>query len=164
MQTINGLKYQIDQAQIDVHRQQQQISDSLPPPDTLFGNMCGSPPKLNLQEGPKIEVSSLATAIKTEGPAAAGKDNSQAQAAAENQAKKQSTREPSTCPSDDKLKESTKDVEKEETSADEAIQSKCLEKPTPTGARVTPAGPTTKKPNVKKVSRSSKSIKKVKKR
>lgn len=161
MQTINGLKYQIDQAQIDVHRQQQQISDSLPPPDTLFGNMCGSPPKLNLQEGPKIEVSSLATAIKTEEPTA-GKDKSSA--AAENQAKKQSTREPSTCPSDDKLKESTKDVEKEETSADEAIQSKCLEKPTPTGARVTPAGPTTKKPNVKKVSRSSKSIKKVKKR
>lgn len=78
---------------------------------------------------------------------------------------KKSTRPQSTCPTEDKLKESTKEGDKEEQDEKEEESAKTDEKITPSGDKATPAGAQpTKKANVKKVSRSSKAIKKVKKR
>lgn len=146
MQTMNYYKFQIDQAQIGVHRHQQQISDKLPTPQDLINNLNNNTPTLPKVDCPKIEVEDLSTPVKTE----------------------QNSLAPKTTTPLPAINVPTPVEPAKETPKMSQISNKVEQKT----ASSTSGGSTAPTPNVqvvkkapvKKVNRSSKSLKKVKKR
>ena len=145
---MNYYKFQIDQAQIGVHRHQQQtISDKLPTPQDLINNLNNNTPTLPKVDGPKIEVEDLSTPVKAEHNSLAPKTTTTPQPA---------TNVPTPV---EPPKESPKLVQNSNKVEQKSASSTCGSSSAPT-----PNVQVVKKAPVKKVNRSSKSLKKVKKR